>query len=52
MGVHLDNQQSTYLIKGNLLPDNYSFQASPYRNDKVVQACNKIVTRLQQGCVQ
>ena len=24
----------------------------PYRNDKVVQACDKIVTRLQQGCVQ
>ena len=24
---------------------------NPYRNDKVVQACDKIVTGLQQGCV-
>ena len=28
------------------------FGANPYRNDKVVQACDKIVTGLQQGCVQ
>ena len=34
---------SSYLIQCHIIP---------YRNDKVVQAYDKIVTRLQQGCVK
>ena len=54
--VHKNKQQNHatqcvfYAVYYNMQDKEY--YSIPYRNDKVVQACNKIVTRLQQGCVQ